>query len=259
MGFVPYVGYRQAVGRVERFLRFPQVAWLREFRVHTRQSVTHDLTGFREGQVAHLHGNIELENGTVISPAINWEVEGLSVPFRIPGTTIRVPAGTYEGFNAFSTFNTNSAAPVSFNGRVEGGNFLSGNIRAGSLGVSVRQGGTLTGNVNVSHNRIRLPEGHFNTTLTRLRLRYAFSPALSLQSAVQYSDQSGLWTGQLRFGWLDTAGTGLFIVYNERQTMDIAGMTGLFPRHGLEIPERTVAVKFTRQFDVARLAHGLGN
>ncbi len=78
-----------------------------------------------------------------------------------------------------------------------------------------------------------------------------------MQSLVQYSDQSGIWSGNVRFGWLDTGGTGLFLVYNERQTMGITGVSGMLPRDALELPERTFVVKFTRQFDVSGLTDSL--
>ena len=188
---------------------------------------------------------------------IQWVEEGLSVPFGIRGTDIVVPAGSYRGWNSYASIGTNPAAPVSFRGRWDLGTFLSGDRWGGTLGVSIRRGDTYTGSFSVSHNRIRLPEGDYNTTLTRLSLRYAFSPGIFLQSLLQYSDQSGIWSGNIRFGWLDTAGTGLFLVYNERQTMDITGVSGLIPRDALEAPERTFVVKFTRQFDVSGLTGSL--
>ena len=83
-----------------------------------------------------------------------------------------------------------------------------------------------------------LPEGQFTTTLASLRVGYFFTPRLYLQSLVQYSDQIDSWSANLRFGWLNTAGTGLFIVYNEIQGIeDLMGPQG-----------RSLIIKFTRQF-----------
>jgi hypothetical protein len=256
VGFVPYAGFREGNVRIERIMR-PRAAWLREVRTHTRQTLTYDLSGFKEGQVAHLHTNINLEDGGQFSPAVNWVLEGLDEPFRIRGTSIVVPAGTYTGWTSYATWRTNTSAPLSLNGRYDVGTFLSGDRIGGSLGLTVRQGASFAGGVNLTHNRISLPQGDFNTTLTRLNLRYAFSPGVFVQSLVQYSDQTGIWSGNVRFGWIDTAGTGLFLVYNERQTMDAIGISGLLPRDALETPERTFIVKYTRQFDLSDLAHSL--
>jgi len=256
VGFVPYTGFREANLRVERIHR-PETPWLREIRTHTRQTLTYDVeSGFKEGHIAHLHTNINFEDGSQISPAVNWVLEGLDEPFRISGTDIVVPEGTYTGWNSYATFRTNPAAPVSFNGRYDVGSFLSGDRVGGSGGIAVRHGATLTASLNITHNRIRLPQGDFNTTLSRVGLRYAFTPLIFLQSLVQYSDQTGTWSGNVRFGWLDTAGTGLFLVYNERQTMDVTGLSGLLPRNSLELPERTFAIKYTRQFDISDWSDG---
>ncbi len=60
---------------------------------------------------------------------------------------------------------------------------------------------------------------------------------------VQYNEQAGSWSGNVRYGWLNTAGTGLFIVFNESHAAerwhDVSGPLG-----------RAVIVKFTRQFNV---------
>jgi hypothetical protein len=61
-----------------------------------------------------------------------------------------------------------------------------------------------------------------------------------LQSLIQYNNQARSLSGNIRFGWLGPAGTGLFLVYNEgRQTG-----TGSRPL------ERAFIAKFTRQFDL---------
>ena len=61
------------------------------------------------------------------------------------------------------------------------------------------------------------------------------------QTLVQFNNQDRVWTANARFGWLGTAGTGLFVVFNEGQEAD-----GFFrwnrPR------SRSLIVKYTRQF-----------
>ncbi len=262
VGFVrrirPGLGYTARHLRAMHYLRVPGIEWIRELRPHTSYTITNDLGGFKLTERVHMHTHVELENGGLTMPAFDWELEGLDQPFQIAGSDIVVPAGTYSGWTFWSSQNTNRAAPVSLSNRVAVGSFLSGRRIGVSGGVDVRRGGTLTGSVNVNHNRIDLPEGNFNTTLTRLRLRYAFTPAMSLQSSLQYSDQTGVWTGHLRFGWLDTAGTGLFVVYNQRQFMEVSGISGILPQSGLEDPERTFVIKYTRQFDVSGMWRPFG-
>ena len=100
-------------------------------------------------------------------------------------------------------------------------------------------------------NRIELPGpgGRFDATLLSSRIGYSFSPNLYLQSLIQYNTQTAVWSGNLRFGWVDTAGTGLFIVYNERQNDRLGGIT-------TSLMERTVSLKFSRQLDIAEMGRG---
>ena len=250
-GFIPDNGFKESSLRLERTIR-PDISWLREIRTHLRRTWAVDLNGFKELEFRHWHSNFIFENGAQFNPAFQWVEEGLSEPFAIRGTDIVVPAGSYTGWASYGNYTTNRAAPFSVSGRYDIGTFLSGNRVGASAGLTYRQGAILTAGLSVTHNRIRLEEGDYNTTLSRMNVRYAFTPSIFVQSLIQYSDQTGIWSGNIRFGWLDTAGTGLFLVYNERQTMDIIGVSGLLPRNALEAPERTFVIKFTRQFDLAR-------
>ena len=93
----------------------------------------------------------------------------------------------------------------------------------------------------MAYNRVALAEGRFSTTLITARLAYNFTPRMYLQSLIQYNQQAATWSGNLRLAWLNTAGTGLFVVYNESRAADrwngLAGPMG-----------RALIVKFTRQF-----------
>ena len=65
-----------------------------------------------------------------------------------------------------------------------------------------------------------LPQGEFTATLGSVKLGYFFTPRLYVQGLVQYSTQVDQWSTNLRLGWLNTAGTGLFVVYNDVQGFD---------------------------------------
>ena len=67
--------------------------------------------------------------------------------------------------------------------------------------------------------------------------------ALTQNEVIQLLSQ--LFNANLRFAWLNTAGTGLFIVFNDGEDAES------FTRWTLPI-SRTLTVKYTRQFDLAR-------
>ena len=51
-------------------------------------------------------------------------------------------------------------------------------------------------------------------------MSYSFTPRIYVQALLQYNDRARLWSTNLRFGWLQTANTGLFVVYNDTQLTD---------------------------------------
>ena len=85
------------------------------------------------------------------------------------------------------------------------------------------------------------------SSLLGLRLAYAFTPRVYLQSLLQYNDQTRRFSSNIRFGWLGSAGSGLFIVFNDIERVD------LFDRRAVERGplERGLIVKYSRRFDLA--------
>ncbi len=242
VGFLRRDGYRFVSGMVMRHLRFPGVPWLRELRPHVSYRSYFDFEGFNETRQIHLDTHIEFANGAFFSPAVNLTREGLKDPFDI-ADGVTVSPGTYDNFELAWRFNTNEGAPLSLNGELDWGGFLSGSRRGIGATLNARSGAALAASLRVSYNDVELAEGAFETTLIAFRLAYNFTPRMYLQSLLQYNSQTGTWSGNVRYGWLNTAGTGLFVVYNESRGAD--------HWHSLGGPlTRAFIVKFTRQFSL---------
>ncbi|MEZ4423685.1 MAG: DUF5916 domain-containing protein [Gemmatimonadota bacterium] len=242
VGFAPRVGHRYYQAMVMHYIRPSRI--LREMRPHIsyftyRSTKSGVADGFEETSRVHVDSHFEWADGMMFSPAMNWVREGLYEPFEI-AEGIVVPTGTYEGWEAAWRFNTNQSARLSFEGGIDWGAFLSGTRRGGSGSVTLRQGNALTTSVRFAYNDVDLEEGRFQTRLGGMSVGYFFTPRLYLQSLLQYSDQADRWSANVRLGWLNTAGTGLFIVYN-----DVQGVDGLQGPLG-----RSLILKFTRQFNV---------
>ena len=75
--------------------------------------------------------------------------------------------------------------------------------------------------------------------------RPSFTTRTFLQGLVQYNDRADQWSMNLRFGWLQAANTGLFVVYT-----DTRGLYDLFDRP--QRTDRSLVVKFSRMFDLLR-------
>lgn len=239
VGFLERPAYRFVSGRILRRIR-PRISWFRELRPHVTYREYFDLDGFSETRLIHIDSHFEFANGAFFQlPAINLTREGLKEPFEISDGVV-VPPGTYDNVEWGFAYNTNLSAPVSVAGRIDIGGFYTGHRKGGTATVSGRVGDTFLAQVRTTFYDVDLPEGSFQTTLVGLKISYSFSPRLYLQGLLQYNGQADLYTGNLRFGWLNTAGTGLFVVYNERRLTDERW------RH----LDQAIVVKFTRQLSV---------
>jgi hypothetical protein len=248
-GFVARPEHRFVSARLLRRYRFDDIAWFRELRPHITFREYFDLDGFSTTRLLHVDSHFVFANGAFFQlPAINFTREGLREPFQIsPG--VRVPAGTYDNIDWGFIFNTNTSAPVSLRGSIDIGGFYSG-WRAGATStLAIRFSDALTASLRAARNEVRLPEGDFETTQLRLRASYSFSPRVYLQSLVQYNGQARTLSSNVRLGWLSTAGTGLFIVYNDlEQVAALEAPGGPALQRGPH--ERALVIKFTRQFDL---------
>ena len=256
VGFLRRSDFQQVSGTIWRDIRVPSSDWIRQFSPHTSYTTSYGLeSGLKETATWHMHTMMNLENGGQFSFAGDWIFDGLSEPLNLTTgvdgagdpTFVEVPIGEYSGWLFNPSVSTSTQVPVVWRTNLLLGQFFSGTRRGGSTSVSVQLGGALTGAIALEYNRIDLPEpgGKFDATLLSGRIGYSFSPAVFIQSLMQYNTQTAVWSGNVRFGWVDTAGTGLFIVYNERQSERLGGLTS-------SLLERTVSIKFSKQLDLAR-------
>ena len=95
---------------------------------------------------------------------------------------------------------------------------------------------------------VRLDEGSFTTSVLRFNASYSFAPHIYLQANVQYNDDTEDLGTNIRFGWLDTAGTGLFIVWNDTNHV------GMFERTGILAgpKQRQLVIKYSRLLNLTR-------
>ena len=255
VGFLRRKAYRNLDTGVWRFIRPESIKWLREARPHLNYSVFHSLEGFKESENIHVDSHFEWQNGTFFSPAVNITLEGLQGPFEIfPGVV--VPPGSYRNAEIAWRFNSNLSAPFSVQAGIDAGGFYTGNLRTYALTLNWRRGAQFTGSVGYTRNNADFPiegpnkefGGSFDTNLVSARINYSFTPRIFIQSLIQYNDASDNWSANIRFGWLNTAGTGLFVVYNE--TRDLENIDLGFPRRVAagDPLNRALLVKFTREF-----------
>jgi len=241
LGFLPRAGYKYTQVFGMYYIR-PEQWGVREVRPHVSFFTYRDInTGFDETSRVHIDAHIEWEDGMELHPAMNWVREGLEEPFEITDGIV-LPAGTYEGWGAGWVFFTDESAPVSFDGGLNWGDFFNG-TRINPFGsVTVRKGSSLSASLRLDYNDVSLEQGDFDATLLGLRLAYFVTPRINIQSLTQYSNLADAWSTNVRLGWLDDAGSGLFVVFNQANGIDLlARDTPL---------NRAFTIKYSKIFDL---------
>jgi hypothetical protein len=240
VGFLARDGYRKGDFFVLRTIRPSDLWGLQELRPHISWFSFWDFDGFQQSARVHLDNHWEWKSGYEVHTGFNLTREGVQEAFEI-ADGVSVPEGTYEHGEAQLVFFTNRGAPVGFEMRAVAGGFFGGDRLALTPELRFRLGETFNTELIWSYNDVDLPGGSFETNLGRLRLSYSFSPRLFLQALVQYNDREDVWATNLRFGWLQAANTGLFVVYDEIREIDGVGGRS---------PDRSLSLKFSHLFDL---------
>jgi len=234
-------GYRFYESTVMWIKRYSGSTLVKEWHPHVGYRGYYGLDGFRQEDRIHLDiTEWSLASGAMVGPEVNIEHQGLEQPFAI-ARNVTLPVGSYEYTSLGFDFGTNPSAPFSLLLRADVGGFYNGTRRGGSVTLSVRRGSSLSASLLTEYNDVRLDQGNFTRVVIAPRVAYFFTPRIMFQTLVQYSNQVNAWTANARFGWLGTAGTGLFVVFNEGQEAE-----GFFRWNRPQ--SRSLIVKYTRQF-----------
>ena len=244
-GFNPEVGFllRSAFRKPEGFVLYHyrpknENSKILELRPHVSYRGYWNFDGFQETGYLHIDNHWEYKSGMEIHTGMNVTTEGVVDAFEI-SDGVTVQPGTYKHAESQLVFFTNRSRPISMSvSSVIGGSF-GGTRYLNSGTLWLRSGDKLNAEFTYLYNRFNLPGGNFTANIFRTQLSYAFTPNMYLQSMVQNNTVNKLWAVNLRFGWLQRANTGLFVVYNHN-LQDGSPINNSF------------IVKYTRMFDLMR-------
>jgi hypothetical protein len=241
VGFLTRTEYQRIEGFIMRRVR-PEKLWgLLEVRPHSSYAGFWDFDGFQETGFWHNDVHWAFRNGYEVHTGVNFTRSGLQEPFEIIDGVIIQP-GTYDHVEGQLVFFTNQAAPFSFTLRSTVGGRFGGDRVSLEPTLEYRIGETFRSELSYNYNDFDLPVpgGQFEANLARLRLSYSFTPKILLQALVQYNELEDVIASNLRFSWLQSANSGLYLVYNE---VDENGV-GALPTG------REIILKYSHIFDV---------
>lgn len=244
-GFNPEVGFllrstfKKPEGLVLYHLRpKKEDAKILEYRPHISYRGYWNFNGFQETGFLHVDNHWEYKSGFEIHTGVNFTTEGVVDPFEI-SENVFVQPGVYKHAESQIIVITNKSKPISFNLRSVIGGSFGGTRFLNSATLALRQGDKLNAAFTYMYNKVNLPVGDFNANVFISQLSYSFKPNIYIQGLVQNNTVNKLWSANLRFGWLQRANTGLFVVYNYN-LQDGSPLNNSF------------IVKYTRMFDLVK-------
>ena len=246
VGFVNRAGgYRFTEISIMRLVRHPAYTWLKVWNPHVTYRGYLGLDGFYQSGQIHIDlTEVEFAGSGRFGPEVNVHHEGLQRPFAIAsrrdGTPITLPVGAYDYTSIGLDWSSNPSNSLSFVLRGDFGPVYNGTRSGGNTTITYRRGPSLTSSLLVDYNDVHLAQGNFVRSLVGARVGWFFTPRLFVQTLAQFNNQARVWSANARFGWLSTAGTGLFVVFNEGQEAD-----GFF--RWVKPQSRSLTFKYTRQ------------
>lgn len=245
-GFNPEVGFLQrSAFKKPEFLIFKTHRlknWgnMLELRPHVSYRGYWNFEGEQITGFLHVDNHWVWNSGFEIHTGINFTTEGVQQTFDLSGVTI--PADTYKHAEMQLVLTTNPNKMISLNSRTLIGGYFGGDRISNSGTVNFRMGDKFNSSLTFSHNILNLPNGDLTAFVSGLRLTYSFTPRMFVQSLLQHNNVSNITSINARFGWLQNANTGLFVVVNLVKDTDDFDM----------LNNQSLTIKYTHRFDLMR-------
>jgi hypothetical protein len=241
VGFLSRTDYRQVDAFVLRRIRNENWEKILELRPHITFRNYWKFDGFNESRLFHIDLPITYRSGAGIDLIVELTRDGVIDPFEIvPGVII--PADTYDHTDFRMHANSDESQPFSYGIAATIGGRFGGDRIAISPWVAYRIDEAFRTSFSFNYTEFDLPyeNGEFTANLARWRISYSFTPKMQVQALVQYNEQSDKIGTNIRFSWLQSANSGLYLVYNE---VDDRGV-------GAPPTGREFILKYSHIFDV---------
>ena len=242
-GFNPEVGFlmRSAFKKPE-FIVFKQIRLkdfgpLLEVSPHIAHRSYFDFQDRLVSRWTHIDNHWVWPSGFEIHTGVNITSEGVFDAFKI--SDVEIPSGEYYHNELQLYIKSNPNTALSFTSRTVIGGYYGGDRFLFSNNLKYRIGNKFNSTLNLDYTKLNLENGDINALITGLRLSYSFSPKMYLQSLIQYNNVTNVTSVNTRFGMLQTANSGLFVVINFIKDSDWFDY----------INNRSISVKYSYQFD----------
>lgn len=215
VGFVPRQGIRRFRG-VLRFRPLSSTRWIRRYSVGPEFTYLTDLENVLQSRELRFNAFVNLESGDWIGVRLYHQLERLEPDedaFEIHDNII-VPAGVHR-FAAHSlNFFTDQGRRIFGNGSFELGSYWTGKRMRVSMDGTTNLSNHLSISSRFEVNRVRLPQGDFQTNTMSNRILYNFTTDLFIRGLVQWNSKQEFVGINALCNWRYRPGSDVFVVYS---------------------------------------------
>ena len=244
-GFNPEVGFlqRNAYYKPEfliwKTIRTGRKGPLFEIRPHIYRRTFYKSNNQLFSDYLHVDNHWVWPSGFEIHTGINFTREVVYSPFKI--SNIEIGNGDFSHSELQFVAQTNPNKNFFWYNKTYIGGYYGGKRTQFINSINLSLGNRFNADLNYNYTRLVFEDKeNLNSIIAGLRLSFQFTPKIFIQSLIQRNNITNVNSINARFGWLQTANTGLFIVYNIVRDLDWFD----------EINDSIFSIKYTYQFDV---------
>ena len=222
VGFVRRRDIRQSYATVGLHPR-PPLPGVQEVNPYLEIDYVQDLESVLVTRTRTAGFGVSFLNGSGLTLNYTDRFELLREPFRV-STDATIPIGRYDFGGGSAQYRSAPGRALSGFVRVERGGFFAGTRTSLSAGLMWRPNYHLSVDLSANHNNISLPDGDFTADVFGGRIDYGFSTKVFASAFVQYNAAQDQFVTNVRFNYLYSPLSDIFLVYTERRDL-AAGRT----------------------------------
>ncbi len=186
------------------------------------------------------------EDGSSVMFYFNDHFEQLDIPFPIRNTDVTVPAGTYRFGEWVFSYQSDPSRRLYTRTRYSPQTFFDGTRTDIQATVGLRATSRISAETIFNRSDVDLPWGEFVADLASLRLDLTLSPTVTLRSLSQWNSLTGELSNSIRFNWIYSPGSDIYIAYDEMRLDDLFYLNPHVRRSPWgDVRNRQIAVKMT--------------
>ena len=245
VGFVPRIGIRRSKLHVQWNPRPGKLGIRSMSPMMNLEYTTDQHNRLLTRRVHHMVG-FQFQDGSSLTFITNKEFEQLDVPFQIT-SDVTIPAGTYRFRSPSVRYNSDPSRRLSAGASYSPQGFFGGARRDWRTSLNFRATSRIAAQASVSRSDVDLPGGAVIADLASATFDLALSPEMTLRSVTQYNSTIDSISTSVRFNWIYSPGSDIYIAYDELRDDDFLALDPAL-RHAGQVPwveHRQLAIKMT--------------